>query len=241
MKIKKVLYYAVLVLLIAVFAFSAYKIGTYYYAKWKNTKLNTQTVERYVKPAEYQTTEYQIVDMARLQQEVADVVAWIESPGTVINYPVLQCDNNDYYLTHLMDGSYNVNGSIFMDCNNAPDFSDPNTILYGHHMKTGAMFASLMNYKESGFYEQHDHLYLTLPDGVYRLDLLCGAVVEPDDPIYNIYPSADAISACMARSTFQSKLEQPADGTKIVTLSTCSYEHDDARYVVLGVLSPAEK
>lgn len=241
MKIKKGLYYLILAILIGVFAFSAYKIGSYYYAKWKNSKLTTLTVERYTKSTEVQTTEYHVVDLAALQRDYKNAVAWIDSPDTVINYPVLQCDNNEYYLHHLMDGSYNVNGSIFMDCNNAPDFSDRNTILYGHHMKNGSMFASLMNYKKSGYYEEHDHMYITLPGGVYRMDLLCGAVVEPDDAIYSINPSIDAVNACMNRSTFKTKMEAPTADTKIVTLSTCSYEYDDARYAVLGVLTPVEK
>ena len=79
-----------------------------------------------------------------------------------------------------------------------------------------------------------------LRDGV-RLELLCGAVVEPDDPIYSIDPTEEALAACMRRSTFQTKLDLPGEEARLVTLSTCSYEFEDARYIVIGVLTPLEE
>ena len=103
------------------------------------------------------------------------------------------------------------------------------------------MFASLVNYKKSGFYEGHDHMYIMTPQVTYRVDLLCGTVVEPDDPIYSSEPTQDAIISCMNRSTFRSSVALPAEDAGIVTLSTCSYEFEDARYVVLGVLTPIEE
>ena len=75
----------------------------------------------------------------------------------------------------------------------------------------------------------------------YRLELLCGAVVEPDDPIYSIDPTEEALAACMRRSTFQTKLDLPGEEARLVTLSTCSYEFEDARYIVIGVLTPLEE
>ena len=72
-------------------------------------------------------------------------------------------------------------------------------------------------------------------------ELLCGAVVEPDDPIYSIDPTEEALAACMRRSTFQTKLDLPGEEARLVTLSTCSYEFEDARYIVIGVLTPLEE
>ena len=135
----------------------------------------------------------------------------------------------------------NANGSIFMDYRNAPDFSDRNTLIHGHHMRSGNMFAGLMNYKKGGYYEKHDHMYIMTPQGTYRMDLLCGSVVEAFDDIYSAEPTQEAIAACMRKSRFQSSLGLPEEDAKIVTLSTCSYEFDDARFVVLGVLSPVEE
>lgn len=241
---KKGLYYVLLILFVGIFAFSAYKVGSYYYARWQSSKQTQQIIDQYVKPAgepEPQGDPDRItVNFDGLLQENSDVAAWIYCANTNINYPVMQGSDNDYYLSHLMDGSYNAGGSIFMECSNQADFSDRNTILYGHHMKNGSMFANLMNFKKSGYYEQHDHMYIMTPQCTYRLDLLAGAVVDPDYAIYSTYPTQAAIDSIMSRSTFQSAVPLPGEEGRLVTLSTCSYEYDDARYVVLGVLTQVE-
>ena len=241
---KKGLYYVLLILFVGIFAFSAYKVGSYYYARWQSSKQTQQIIDQYVKPAgepEPQGDPDRItVNFDGLLQENSDVAAWIYCANTNINYPVMQGSDNDYYLSHLMDGSYNAGGSIFMECSNQADFSDRNTILYGHHMKNGSMFANLMNFKKSGYYEQHAHMYIMTPQCTYRLDLLAGAVVDPDDAIYSTYPTQAAIDSIMSRSSFQSAVPLPGEEGRLVTLSTCSYEYDDARYVVLGVLTQVE-
>ena len=86
------------------------------------------------------------IDFAGLRAENSDLVAWIYQPGTVINYPIAYTDDNFYYLDHMYNGAMNANGTIFIDCRNASDFSDQNTCIYGHNMNDGSMFASLRNY-----------------------------------------------------------------------------------------------
>lgn len=239
--LKRALYYAALFVLLIVFLFSAYKIYSYYAEKKESTDLNEDIAYEYTIRKTGERKEYFAVDFEKLKQQNADAVAWIYLPDTVINYPVLQHGDNDYYLDHQIDGSVNANGSIFMDYRNAPDFSDRNTLIHGHHMRSGNMFAGLMNYKKGGYYEKHDHMYIMTPQGTYRMDLLCGSVVEAFDDIYSAEPTQEAIAACMRKSRFQSSLGLPEEDAKIVTLSTCSYEFDDARFVVLGVLSPVEE
>ena len=237
---KKVLYYVVLAILVGVFLFSGYKIYSYYAEKKASTDLNEEIVREYTIRKTGEAKEYFEVDFDQLCQQNGDVTAWLYLPDSVINYPVLQHGDNDYYLTRQIAGSYNKNGSIFMDYRCASDFSDRNTIIYGHHMRTGNMFGKLVNYKSDSYYQQHDHMYIMTPQVTYRLDLLCGAVVEPDDPIYAVEPTEEALSACMSRSTFYTKLDWPGEEARLVTLSTCSYEFEDARYIVIGVLTPLE-
>ena len=241
---KNVLYYVILAVLAAVFCFSAYKIYSYYAEKKASTDLNQEIAREYtiLKTGQAEEEpEYFQVDFDQLRQQNSDAVAWIYLKGTPINYPVLQHEDNSYYLDHQIDGSVNSNGSIFMDYRNAPDFSDRNTLIYGHHMRTGNMFGKLVNFKSDSYYQEHDHLYLMTPQGTYRLDLLCGAVVQPDDPIYSLEPTAEAINACMSKSTFRTKLDLPEEDARLVTLSTCSYEFENARYVVVGVLTPVQE
>lgn len=237
---KKILYYVILAILLGVFAFSAYKIYSYYAEKRSSTKLNEEIVYEYTIRKTGERKEYFEVDFDQLREKNGDAVAWLYLPDTTIDYPVLQHGDNDYYLNRQIDGSYNKNGSIFMDYRSAPDFSDHNTLIYGHHMLHGNMFGLLVEYKNSDYYAEHDHMYIMTPQGTYRLDLLCGTVVEATDPIYDTDPAPEAIASCVSRSTFKSNLDLPGEDAKLVTLSTCSYEYDNARYVVVGVLTPVE-
>lgn len=84
-----------------------------------------------------------------LKSKNKDIVAWIYSEGTQINYPIVQSKDNDYYLRRLLDGTYNQGGTIFMDYRNNKNFEDYNTIIYGHNMKNNTMFGTLINYKKS--------------------------------------------------------------------------------------------
>lgn len=236
---KKVAYYVVLVILLSVFAFSAYKIGGYYLEKHKSDKV-TQEAAQYVhieQPKVEEEPKMIEVDFASLQQVNSDIVAWIYCPNTQINYPVVQGSDNAYYLNHLLDGSYNVNGTIFMDFRGAADFSDFNNILYGHHMKSGAMFANIIKYQDPKFYDTHPCMYLFTPEQNYRLDLFAGLVVSSNDGVYSSDISMDYLQYLIDRSTFTSPVDISTDDT-IVTLSTCSYEFEDARYIVMAKLVP---
>ena len=87
-----------------------------------------------------------VVDFEALRKSGPDIIGWISLPDSAINYPVTQADNNEYYLRHLYDGSYNKTGCLFADYENQADFSDRNTIIYGHNMRDGSMFAALNEY-----------------------------------------------------------------------------------------------
>lgn len=246
---KKPYFYAILAVLVCVFAFSAYKLADYWGEKAESDKVleNASQFVDVTKPDDSQqtegnkedeTTEEITVDFDALHALNDDVVAWIYCPDTKINYPVLQASNNDYYLYRLLDGTVNDNGSIFMDYRNDSKFLDGNTMIYGHHMQSGAMFADLMNYKKQSYYEEHPYLYILTPDRDYRLDLFAAAVVESTSDIYTTTPDDAIIQECINKSTFTSNIAFPT--RNVVTLSTCTYEYDDARYVILGELVPMD-
>lgn len=178
-------------------------------------------------------------DFAALQKINPDIVAWIYSPGTKINYPIVQGKDNDYYLHRLVNGQKNAGGTLFMDCNNGATFTDDNTIIYGHHMKNGSMFAGLEKYKEQSYYDAHPVLYLLTPEKSYRLIVFAGFVTASDSPVYTLqFQDADReswVEKALKQSDFQTDVQVAAD-EPVVTLSTCDYTYEDARYVVLGVL-----
>ena len=247
---KKAYFYAILAVLIAVFAFSAYKLGAYWMEKAESDKVldnASQFVDVTPPKDDDQSGEQQgedkpeqiEVDFEALHALNDDVVAWIYCPDTKINYPVLQASNNDYYLYRLLDGTVNDNGSIFMDYRNDSTFKDGNTMIYGHHMQSGAMFADLMKYEKQSYYDQHPYLYILTPERNYRLDLFAAAVVQSTSDIYDTVVDDAVFQDCIKRSTFKSDIEFPTHN--VVTLSTCTYDyHSDDRYVVLGELVPTD-
>jgi len=181
------------------------------------------------------------IDFAALKAINADSAAWLYSPDTVIDYPVMRATDYSYYLQHLPNGSLNANGSLFIDYNCAPDFSDSLTIIYGHHMKSGRMFGSIVGYKKQAYFDAHPNMYLYTADGSYRIDLIYGCVIGAGqwrERAFMFKENLDSLLTYAAHNTTFSSDVAYAEGDRVVALSTCSYEFDNARYLVIGVLRP---
>ena len=182
------------------------------------------------------------VDFPVLFEINEDVKAWLYSPDTIINYAVVQTDNNSYYLHRLVDKSYNPGGSLFIDYRCPDDFSGKNTIIYGHHMGDGSMLASIVEYRNQEYYDAHPVMYLNTPDGNYRLDVVSGFITYFDSRAY-LYEFDSRtefdewFTLMRSYSDFVSDVEFGSDD-RLVTLSTCTYEYDNARYVLMAKLVP---
>lgn len=179
------------------------------------------------------------VDFAPLLEQCQDVVGWLYLPDTVINYPVVQGASNDTYLRHMLNGKYNVAGSIFVDYRNSEFGSESNYIIYGHNMQDGSMFGSLVKYKEASYYDEHPVVYFITPEKSYLLELYAGFVTNSRSDTYTITHTADTLSEYMARVKTQSTFNSPVEyveGDRVVTLSTCSYEFSNARYAVVAIV-----
>ena len=187
------------------------------------------------------------IDFAALQAKNPDVYAWIYIPGTNVNYPVLRHpDDDSFYLDHNADGDHAIEGSIYSESVNAADFSDPVTLLYGHYLTNGIMFSSLHEFRDKGFFDEHDTLYVYTPGRVltYRI----AAAREYDDRHIvktNDFSDASVVQAYFASVTSTESAESNVrDGValapddKIVQLSTCTSPTEDTplRYIVTGVL-----
>ena len=182
-----------------------------------------------------------VIDFEKLRSVSKDAAAWLYNPGTVIDYPVMQAEDYSYYLDRLPDGTRNANGSLFIDYNSAADFSGRLTVIYGHHMKSGRMFGSLVGYKSQSYFEKHPYMYLYTEAGDYRIDLVYGSIIDAGqwrDRAFMYEENIDALLTYAAHNTSFKSQVQYGDEDRIVVLSTCSYEFDDARYVVVGVLKP---
>lgn len=175
------------------------------------------------------------VDFSSLIAKYPDVVAYIYGPDTKIQYPIAYSGDH-YYLYRDLDGNDNINGSIYLEPLCSPDFSSQNTLLYGHHMKSGLMFAGLAKYKSQSYYDSHPYFYIYTPYQNYRLDLFAGFVCRHDDEVFATSLTQSQLTNMAAKSTFRSNIGVPSGN--VVSMCTCSYEFDNARYVVVGELVP---
>lgn len=185
------------------------------------------------------------VDFTALAAVNPDVTAWLYGPDTGISYPVVQGTDNDYYLDHLLDGTANSAGCLFVDTSCRPDFSGRNTVIYGHRMKNGTMFAALGNYQEQVYYDAHPVFLLVTPEGRYVVELFSGYVADTAESAWMLdFSDEQAYLAWLEevgeKSAFSSKVSPRAED-RVVTLSTCSYEFENARFVLHGVLRPEEE
>lgn len=182
--------------------------------------------------------EWPTVDFASLKEINPDIVGWIYIEGTEINYPVVQGEDNQYYLKHLFSGEWNSAGCIFLDSRNAADFSDRHSIIYGHHMKNGTMFSGLTEYKKQEYYNGHPIALLLTPEQNFEIEIFAGYVASVQDEAWKVaFPSdpdfTEWLEEARERSCFTSEIT-PAATDRILTLSTCSYEFNNARFVLLG-------
>lgn len=219
---------------------SEYRAGEATYDDLKKYSATTATEEKKQDAKPQKPT----IDFDKLSEINSDVVAWIKLDDSVIDYPVAQCDDNDYYLKHLFNKQLNSSGSIFLDCRNSPDFTDRNSVIYGHHMKNGSMFSAITKYKEQSFFDEHPVFKLYTPEASFEIEVFCGYVADVKDSAWNIDFADDAdfeswLDEQLQKSLFKSKVK-PTANDNIVTLSTCSYEFDNAKFVVFGVINKTE-
>lgn len=201
--------------------------------------------EEAVLAAEYEIPQKEI-DWNALQEKNQDIYSWITIPGTVIDYPILQHpDEPDYYLQHNLDGSKGYPGCIYSQLYNSRDWKDPNTVLYGHNMKNGSMFAGLHQYEDSRFFEEHPYVYIYSEDAVrvYRIFaayefssahlLLSFDTKNPEN--FEAY-----LEGIFERDGMNDNFDRDISVTaedKILTLETCISKKPDNRWLVQAVLA----
>lgn len=178
------------------------------------------------------------VDFDTLQSVNPDIQAWLYMSGSSIHYPVLQAEDNSTYLYRLADGSANAHGSLFIDCRNAGDFSDWNTLIYGHNMKDGSMFGGLKKYRKQAYYDVHPEMTLFTPEKTYRMEIFAAVTTDVSAAVYRVPAAREERDELVQWAQRNSEIECDVSiGTedRIVTLSTCTGGDDD-RFVVLAVL-----
>lgn len=190
------------------------------------------------------------IDFAELKATVnPDIYAWIYIPDTLIDYPVLQHPtDNLYYLEHNLDGSKGYPGCIYTEDYNARDFSDPNTVVYGHNMKNGTMFAGLHKFEDSTYFGEHPYIYIYTEEGLYVYGIFAAYESGNEHILYNNdfaseYAYSGYLEDIFAVRSMNSNIKEDMEVTtrdRIITLSTCVANRADRRYLVQGVLLNGE-
>lgn len=186
------------------------------------------------------------IDFAELYAVNGDIHAWITIPGTPIDYPVLQSDESAlYYERRSYTGEYSISGCIFTQYYNRKNFTDRNTLVYGHYMTDGTFFGSLHNYRNPEFFEANRYMYVTVPGHILVYDIfaayeydnrhILAAFDFANDEVYAQYLESCLNPVSMSRNVREG-VELDIDD-RIITLSTCtSYTDTSRRYLVQGVL-----
>lgn len=187
-----------------------------------------------------------VVDWEGIWEINEDVYAWITVPGTVIDYPILQhATDNTYYLNYNIDGSYGYPGCIYTENLNAKDFSDNNTVIYGHNMKNGSMFAGLHQYEERSFFDENSKVLIYTPEKEYEYTIFAAYIYDDRHLLYSFDFSnkevyASYLDTVMNMRDLSANIRGDISVTcenKIITLVTCMSNQPDKRLLVQAVLN----
>ena len=185
------------------------------------------------------------VDFNGLREKAPEVIAWLFLPDTAINYPVVQADDNNYYLRRLYDGTYNQAGCLFADYRCAADLSGCSTVIYGHNMRNGTMFSTLNEYAAQEYFESHPTMYLITPSEGYIVKIFAVFTASPKEINSGTSPwqvewsdnsdFAAWLTHAAKRSIIMSNVTVNSDD-RILTLSTCT-DSGKKRFLVIGKLT----
>lgn len=194
----RVVFWIALIVLVASLAILGALLFSYWQGQNAYDKIADQAFEA-PQDVEGAALEDLQVDWDALRAINPDVVGWVYIPGTIVNYPIVHTDDDERYLTYDFNGEQGWGatfGTIFLQAANAGDFSDPNNIIYGHHLNNGSMFACLADMLDDAGFNAHRSVYLLTPQGNYKLRTFSMVHCAADDPL--------------AQATFADAAEQTA-------------------------------
>lgn len=170
-----------------------------------------------------------------------DVRAWITIDETHIDHPVLQGEDDMEYVNKNVYGETELSGSIFVSALNAPDFTDPYILTYGHHMSNGGMYGDVEKFLDSSYFNEHTSGTLILPDRVYKIELFASMEVNAyDRNIFNPDKSRegamDAFLEYVQENAAQYRQIGVTSADQVIALTTCSDISTNGRFVLLGRL-----
>lgn len=265
---RKIIYYSIYTILALLIILSIIYIANYFLSK-KQAIQESQLLdkieidENQVKEANETTEEAnittqenieetinqqneRILKVQKLQEENSDIVGWLEIEGTIINYPILQGTDNEYYMTHNYKKQKSKNGSIFLTKDYDWSIPSSNLLIYGHNLNNGTMFQELLKYAKEEFYKEHPIIRFTTnkEDAEYEIISVFKSRVyyKTEKNVFRYYFFVNANSEAEydefvknAKKASLYDIDKTAKfGDQLITLSTCSYHVEDGRFAVVG-------
>lgn len=185
------------------------------------------------------------VDFDALKEINDDIYAWITLPGTEIDYPVLQSEEEDFYLNHDVDRNESISGAIYSQTLNKKDFSDFLTVLYGHDMKDYSMFGSLLLLEEESVFQKNNVIQIYLPEETIEYRIFAAYVASSEHLLDEFDQEsklekkaylAEIAYLCKEEDTFdQDVFNRITTDDNILTLSTCYHGDKSRRFLVQAV------
>ena len=190
------------------------------------------------------------VNVPELEEENKDIYAWINIPNTNVNYPVAQSyEDDNFYLDHDIHKHYSFPGTIYSQSCNKRDFTDRVTVLYGHNMLDGSMFATLHNFSDPDFFENNKYIYIYTENKKLTYEVVSAYIYDDrhimnsfnftDDEVYAEWQQ-EALNPRSVSSNVRKDVKLTTDD-KMLVLSTCLNGGGDGRYLVQGVLIKDEQ
>ena len=180
------------------------------------------------------------IDFAELEKVNEDTVGWIRISALDISYPVVQGEDNDYYLHRTFEKEENIAGCIFLNADNRDDFTDQNTIIYGHNMKNDSMFGKLSDFREEDVFNKSRSFWIFTEDLIYQYRIFSASVVNQTGLTYQTFflnnEFDEFINAAFENSEVDTSGVEVTRDDRVVTLSTCTGD-DATRFVVMGKLA----
>jgi len=232
-----------------IFIVSIFGILLHYINKNHNVTLNKKIIQKYKHhSSNLQNSHYpahMLSDFYKLYDTNHDIRGWLSIPNTVINYPVVQSTDNDYYLHNNFNKSADYYGSLFLDYRNNISPQSQNMIIYGHNMKDGQMLTAIVNYEQTDFYKTSSLITFNTIYGHYSWKVFAAFITNADPKdgyVFNYlvtnFSSNDAFNNFIKEVRERSLINTPSvdvvPGDTLLTLSTCYYSSNDARFVVMA-------
>ena len=224
--------------------------GWYLYQYLHGSALGNELLENWNKDQTQESLKAESVeipvDFEKLWEINPEIYAWLYVPGMDISYPIVQHDgDNDYYIRRSVDGQYYTGGCIYSENYNKRDFSDRMTVLYGHNLRSGKMFAPLNDFADVKVFDEHRYIYVYLPDRELVYEVFAASPHSSEHLLLNHdfdnrQEFADFFSDFMYKrnlnANFLENAELDYSSDRILTLSTCLRGDNQQRFLVMGRL-----